>query len=196
MPEIETGPFEQGPLTPVEAAELEALYAAAFPEEDLFPLVRRLHEEVPDLVSLKAMAGETLAGHIIFTPCTIEVLPQVRRPQPDPDAAPSSQATPAALLAPLCVAPEHQRQGIGSALIRAGHDELRSMGTTHILVLGDPAYYGRHGFAPGSNVEPPCPLPEHWREAWQWLTLDPGLPEPRGILTAPEPWREPALWSE
>lgn len=196
MPELEIGPFEPGPLTPVEAAELEALYASAFPEEDLFPLVRRLHEEVQDLVSLKAVAGETLAGHIIFTPCTIEDLPLDRRVGPEANPATPAQATPAALLGPLCVAPEHQRQGIGSALIRAAHDKLKSLGIAHVLVLGDPAFYGRHGFVPGSKVEPPCPLPEHWCEAWQWLTLDPNLPEPNGILTVPEPWRDPALWAE
>jgi predicted N-acetyltransferase YhbS len=64
------------------------------------------------------------------------------------------------------------------------------------MVLGDPAYYGRHGFLAGPDVEPPCPLPEHWREAWQWLTLDPSLPAPHGSLTVPEPWRDPALWTE
>ncbi|MEQ8482210.1 MAG: N-acetyltransferase [Hoeflea sp.] len=196
MAEIEIDPLEPGPLTPVEAAALEALYASAFPEEDLFPLVRRLHAEVPGLVSLRAMAGETLAGHVIFTPCTIEDLPADHRPNPKTDADAPAQATSAALLGPLCVAPEHQRQGIGSALIRAGHEKLRSLEVAHVLVLGDPAYYSRHGFAAGADVEPPSPLPEHWRQAWQWLTLDPSLPAPHGSLTVPETWRDPALWTE
>jgi putative acetyltransferase len=196
MPEIEIDRLEPGPLTPVEAAALEALYASAFPEEDLFPLVRRLHEEVTDLVSLKAMAGETLSGHVIFTPCTIKDLPLDRRQEPKQDTDAPAQATPAALLGPLCVAPEHQRQGIGSALIRAGHEQLKTLGVARVMVLGDPAYYGRHGFRAGADVEPPCPLPENWREAWQWLPLDPSLPAPRGSLTVPEPWRDPAFWAE
>jgi putative acetyltransferase len=196
MPEIEIGPFERGPLTPVEAAALEALYEAAFPDEDLLPLVRRLHAEVQDLVSLKATVDGTIAGHIIFTLGTIEELPQDRQPDPKTDTASPARATPAALLGPLCVAPEHQRQGIGSALIRAGHEKLRSLDVAQVLVLGDPAYYGRLGFVAGADVEPPCPLPEHWREAWQWLTLDPALPAPHGILTVPKPWRDPALWTE
>ncbi|WP_420410382.1 GNAT family N-acetyltransferase [Hoeflea sp.] len=196
MPEIDIAPLASGPLTPVEAAEVEALYAAAFPNEDLFPLIRRLHEEVSDLVSLKAMAEGTLAGHVIFTPSTIEARPAGPRSGPVPETETAGRATPAALLGPLCVAPEHQRQGIGAALIRAGHDKLNSLEVAHVFVLGDPAYYGRHGFVPGSNVEPPCPLPEHWREAWQWFTLDPKLPAPHGILTVPEPWRDPALWTE
>jgi putative acetyltransferase len=49
-------------------------------------------------------------------------------------------------LAPVAAAPDRQREGIGSALIEAGHAIARSQGWDAIFVLGDPAYYGRFGY--------------------------------------------------
>lgn len=50
------------------------------------------------------------------------------------------------VLGPLSVRPDRQRQGIGSALIRAGFDRLRAKGSAGCIVAGDPAYYERFGF--------------------------------------------------
>ncbi|MFT3687469.1 GNAT family N-acetyltransferase [Paenirhodobacter sp.] len=50
-------------------------------------------------------------------------------------------------LGPISVDPDHQRRGIGSALLRAGLARLRAMGANGCVVLGDPAWYGRFGFA-------------------------------------------------
>ena len=50
-------------------------------------------------------------------------------------------------LAPLGVRPDRQQQGIGSALIRAGLARLTDRAERLVFVLGDPAYYGRFGFA-------------------------------------------------
>jgi len=49
-------------------------------------------------------------------------------------------------LAPLAVARDRHSQGIGSALIEAGHEIAREEGWDAIFVLGDPAYYGRFGY--------------------------------------------------
>nr|WP_316213477.1 MULTISPECIES: N-acetyltransferase [unclassified Bradyrhizobium] len=50
-------------------------------------------------------------------------------------------------IGPVSVIPQRQRQGIGSRLINQGLDRLRAMGAMGCVVLGDPAYYGRFGFA-------------------------------------------------
>ncbi len=157
---------------------LETLYAAAFPDEDLMPLVRRLLAEVPDIITLAVDSGsEGPIAHIAITPCRTD------------------GSAPAALLGPLCVAPAHQRQGLGAALIRAGIERLDAERVKCLLVLGDPAYYGRLGFQPETMVAPPYPLPEEWRGAWQSLPIgNPSAPT-AGTLRPPPPWMSAALWA-
>jgi putative acetyltransferase len=48
-------------------------------------------------------------------------------------------------IGPLSVRPDRQKQGVGSALVRAGLDRLRAEADGFVLV-GDPDYYGRFGF--------------------------------------------------
>lgn len=50
-------------------------------------------------------------------------------------------------LGPLAVLPEWQRRGIGAALVEAGLEDLRRMDAAGCVVLGEPGYYGRFGFA-------------------------------------------------
>jgi putative acetyltransferase len=157
---------------------IERFYPAAFPDEDLLPLVRRLLTGEPDILSLVAEAGQSIAGHVLFTLCGI-----------------SGGNTRAALLAPLAVAPGHQRQGIGTALIREGLRQLGSEGIDQVFVLGDPAYYGRSGFEAETAVAPPYPLPEQWRQAWQSLSIGSSQPPNQGKLLLPEPWMQPAFWA-
>lgn len=169
--------IEIRPSRPEDMASIEKLYPAAFPEEDLLPLVRQLLTEESGILSLVAEAGDAAAGHILFTLCAIA----------------GSDAR-AALLAPLAVAPEWQRKGIGSALIREGLIRLERDGVAHVYVLGDPAYYGRSGFKPETGVAPPYPLPEEYREAWQSLGLGSAPPPVHGKLKLPDVWMQPALW--
>ena len=49
-------------------------------------------------------------------------------------------------LAPMAVLPEYQGQGVGGALIDEGFALLESFNYAGVLVLGDTAYYSRHGF--------------------------------------------------
>ena len=162
---------------PDDLPSIERLYPAAFPDEDLLPLVRHLLMHESGIRSLVAEAGQTLAGHILFTLCSI-----------------SGSDIRAALLAPLAVAPEQQRKGVGTALIREGLRLLGLQDVSQVYVLGDPAYYGRSGFEPETGVTPPYPLPEQWRDAWQSLRLGSAPPPAQGELLLPEVWMQPVLW--
>lgn len=164
--------------TPEDSADLAALYRRAFPTEDLLPLVTRLLAEVPDMLSLAIERADTLAGHVLFTPCAV---------------AGSTQRV--ALLGPLAVDPRHQRLGCGAALLRTGLHQSGEAGFARVLVLGDPAYYGRHGFATELQVQPPYSLPSEWNGAWQGLALQRGGEQPAGTLRPPAPWLVPSLWA-
>jgi putative acetyltransferase len=56
---------------------------------------------------------------------------------------------------PLAVMPPLQKRGIGSALVRESLARLRVMGAAGVVLVGDPAYYTRFGFAnaPGLTLE-------------------------------------------
>lgn len=49
-------------------------------------------------------------------------------------------------LGPVAVAPDRQRQGIGSLLVEAGLTALRQLGARGCVLVGDPNYYERFGF--------------------------------------------------
>ena len=53
---------------------------------------------------------------------------------------------PAVGLAPLAVAADIRRHGVGGALVRRGLALLAERGEQLVFVLGDPAYYHRFGF--------------------------------------------------
>ena len=54
-------------------------------------------------------------------------------------------------VAPLSVSPNNQRQGIGTALMETVIDRAEDAGWPFVLLLGDPAYYGRFGFEPAGR---------------------------------------------
>lgn len=108
-------------------------------------------------VSLVAEVQGVIVGHILFSD-----LPVV-----------TNQGIVAALsLAPLAVLPEHQKQGIGSALVRLGLEACRAAGYRIVVVLGHPHYYPHFGFS--AKLAEPLASPFGGREAWMALELVPG----------------------
>lgn len=117
------------------AADRDAIRAveeAAFGREDEALLVEALAASGGVVLELVAEAQGRIVGHILFSRLT------VARPRGD---------VPAVALAPLAVAPGARRQGIGAALVEEAHRRLRTAGERLSVVLGDPAYYGRFGYA-------------------------------------------------
>jgi putative acetyltransferase len=108
-----------------------ALHRAAFGGDAEADLVAGLWADSDALFGLVAATEGEVVGHILFSRLPI---------------ASAERVIPAAALAPLAVRPEWQRQGIGTALVRHGLVRCRERGVSAVVVLGDPAYYGRSGF--------------------------------------------------
>ena len=89
-------------------------------------------------VSLVATLHSRVVGHVGFSPVAMS------------DGTEGWYA-----LGPVSVLPEIQRRGVGTALIADGLDRLRALGAAGCVLVGDPAYYVRFGFAnrPGLSLE-------------------------------------------
>ena len=107
----------------------------AFSDEDnkvIMNLVQGLHQETtsPSIKSLVVEGENQILGYVSYSPIFLK----------------SDSSISGYILAPLAVSPEHQKQGIGSNLIKSGIDILTKDGAGVLLVYGDPNYYGRFGF--------------------------------------------------
>ena len=108
---------------------IRQLHLLAFARDAEASLVDALRESGDVVVSLVARTGGNVAGHVLFSALTID------------------GESGAVSLAPIGVRPQLQRRGLGSELIRRGIDRCKERGCSAIIVLGDPAYYGRFGFS-------------------------------------------------
>ncbi|WP_295139507.1 N-acetyltransferase [uncultured Reyranella sp.] len=95
-------------------------------------LIEELREAFIDAVELVAVEDGAIVGHILFSALTTMV---------DDDAVPTLS------LAPMCVHPDHQNAGIGSALVETGLDLARRREWQAVVVLGHPGFYPRFGFS-------------------------------------------------
>ena len=120
-----------------EAATVAALVAAAFGREAEALLVDWLRAAGVLAVSLVAEDYDgLLVGHVALSPVTVDGMDGGGRWFG---------------LAPLAVRPDRQRRGIGATLARAALAWAEAEGAEVVVVLGEPAYYGRLGFAPASR---------------------------------------------
>lgn len=122
-------------------------------------------------LSLVAVFGDRIIGHIMFPPVTIES-PGV--------------ITPAIALAPLVVHPDYQCRGVGTALIEEGLKVCRTLGHRIVIVIGHPGYYPRYGFrsARSNGIIAPFAVAD---DVFMVLALDPdALDGIQGTVRYPE----------
>lgn len=94
-------------------------------------IVDLLRDNCDDSLSLVAVEGNDIVGHILFSPVSIRTT----------DLQVNGMG-----LAPMAVAPNHQRTGVGTALVASGLNDLTEKGCPFVVVLGHPKYYPRFGF--------------------------------------------------
>lgn len=111
---------------PNDIAAIHLVNEAAFPSNLEANLVDDLRAEGDAIISLVAIDGDDIIGHILLSKM----------------AAPLK----ALGLAPVAVLPEKQGNGIGSALIKSAIKEAKDDGWEIIFVLGNPKIYCKFGF--------------------------------------------------
>jgi putative acetyltransferase len=125
-------------------------------------LVDALRSDDPGALGLVAELAGRVVGHVMFSRSLLDATRRLVAVQ---------------VLSPLGVHPDHQRCGIGSALVRYGLQLLDQRCVPLVFVEGDPRYYARFGFTPGaarSFRKPSLRIPD---DAFQVVAL-----------TAYEPW--------
>ncbi len=113
---------------------IHRVHAAAFETDAEARLVDALRANGTLIVSLVAEVDGGIAGHIAFSPVTVD-----------------GKDVGGIGLAPVAVLPAHQREGIGGALIRAGIAECERLAYGFVVLLGHPEYYPRFGFVKASS---------------------------------------------
>ena len=123
------------PERPDDADAIRALTETAFrtaPHADGTEhiIIDRLRTAGALTLSLVMEADGAIVGHVAFSPVTVS------------DGSAGWYG-----LGPISVDPARQGEGIGGRLIGEGLQRLKALGATGCVLLGDPAYYTRFGFA-------------------------------------------------
>lgn len=123
------------PERPDDGAAIRAVLTAAFADQprsrnDEHLLVDALREAGALLLGLVAEEGGEVIGYVAFSPVTV-----------------AGVCCGWYGLAPLAVRPDRQRRDVGRSLVKAGLAALREAGAAGCVLLGEPEYYGRFGFA-------------------------------------------------
>jgi putative acetyltransferase len=124
--------------TPEEFSQIYDLVKVAFQtakvtdgkEQDFVNQLRSNGNYIPEL-ALVAEENGKLIGHIMLTKTYI---------------VNGGNKFETLLLAPISVALEYRKRGVGTSLIKESFKLAKEMGYTSVLLVGDPAYYHRFGF--------------------------------------------------
>ncbi|HYH64756.1 MAG TPA: N-acetyltransferase [Urbifossiella sp.] len=132
--------------TPADHVAVRGVVRAAFGHDDEADLVDALRAGGFVRAAFVAEVNGEVVGHVLFTRLPVETA----------DGVVETLA-----LAPMAVAPEWQRRGVGSDLIHAALAACRERGHRAVVVLGHVEYYPRFGFssALAERLRSPFPGP-------------------------------------
>ena len=138
---------------PGDVAAIREVIRLAFGQDQEATLVDALRANGAAQLSVVAVRGDRVVGHIMYSPVTVGTVT-------------------GAGLAPMAVRPDHQRQGIGTRLVEAGNLTLSARRCPVIVVLGHPRFYRRFGFRPARHDGLRCEwdVPD---DVFMSLVLDP-----------------------
>lgn len=124
------------PERPTDTPEIRALITAAFKSASYgdgveADIVDILGEKGQIALSLIAEIDGEIVGYIVFSPVTI-----------------NGENCAWLGIGPLAVLPSAQNKGIGSALILAGLEQTKQLGSKGCVMVGSHDFYGRFGFQP------------------------------------------------
>ena len=114
-------------------------------EHELVKRIRKCDAFIPEL-SLVAVDKE-IVGHVLLSKITIIT---------------DSKSVESLALAPVSVASDYQKKGIGSLLISNVLRKAKELGYHSVIVLGHKDYYPKFGFKPASlwNIRAPFEVPD------------------------------------
>ncbi len=112
---------------------------------DMVDLIRASPQYVPEL-ALTARISRDVVGFVMLSQAEVVGADGTRHD--------------VLTLSPLAVAPDQERQGIGSALVRAGLAAADATGRGLVTLEGSPTFYGRMGFRFAPDFGITIDLPE------------------------------------
>ena len=121
----------------IDAPGIDALLRRSFPDGGEAQLVQDLREE--GLITLGLVATDDegqVVGYVAFSPVTVQ----------DEDLQWVG-------MAPLAVDEQYRGQGVARQLVYEGLDSLNEFSYAAVVVLGDPAFYGRLGFESAAQYD-------------------------------------------
>ncbi|MEJ6388758.1 GNAT family N-acetyltransferase [Gymnodinialimonas ulvae] len=137
---------------PEDHTAVHALTLAAFDGDaglpELVENLRRAEAPFPTLSLVATYADNVPVGHAMLSHAWLD------GPERLIDAL---------ILSPLAVEPDHQRRGIGTALIKAALTAADARGSPFVILEGSPTYYGARGFEPAGALgirRPSLRIPE------------------------------------
>ncbi|UCG71217.1 MAG: N-acetyltransferase [Thermoplasmata archaeon] len=142
-------------------------------ESKLIEKIRNGENFVPELSLVAELNGE-IVGHILFS--KIKIIG---------DAEYESLS-----LAPMAVAPKHQKQGIGGELVKTGLETAKKLGFESVILVGHSDYYPRFGLKKSSLWGIKCPF-EVPDEAFMAIELvEDSLKNKKGYVQFPKEFME------